>query len=557
MAQSNGNGNGNGGRVIPLSRARAAIARPRGARHVDALISAPNPEAAVAALSIPELYFLVKDVGFADTTELIALATPEQIRGCLDLDLWDRDRLEDSAAHPWLVSLMEAGYEKLGSVWEALDSELAALILQRWTRIYDLSLEQEAPENSDFPLVTTPDSFFAIEIIAPDEDDARLTMRLIEDLYRADMVLARHTIMSARSEPPAELEEGSYRWRSGRMADIGYVEFYEALEVFRPLDPASIEIGEDAALDDVGGVAEGDESRVPRNLPATMADAIAGDSFLARALAQVADGGEVDRLEASLVLLINKVLSASRVSPGDAEAVRTGAEHAAATVSLGLETVAAGSLDAAVRALASVSVTRLHRAGFSVTLRLARLAQALAPRAVTSGDEDRALIAALCGARPWFPLELDDPPDTGVRAFGSVADVRAVGQRLAVLALRIAIAEQGMGADLLQIATQPEPRPALDDHARTALARALAGGDATGEPLGPDEIPGDFSPPARERAAAALVARLDATGVTAGREYLTGLIGSWLERIHEQLGNLSEPPDPRFVSAVLLRSKLD
>ena len=50
--------------------------------------------------------------------------------------------------------------------------------------------------------------------------------------------------MSARSELSAELEEQSYRWRSGRLADLGYVDFYDALDLFRPLTPDQVKIGE-------------------------------------------------------------------------------------------------------------------------------------------------------------------------------------------------------------------------------------------------------------------------------------------------------------------------
>src|SRR5687768_18603904 len=89
----------------------------------------------------------------------------------------------------------------------------------------------------------TPDRFFLLELKG-DEDTQRTTQRIVEDLYRADADLARHTIMAARSEPPAELEEMSYRWRSSRLADLGYVDFYEALDLFRPLDADKVAIGE-------------------------------------------------------------------------------------------------------------------------------------------------------------------------------------------------------------------------------------------------------------------------------------------------------------------------
>src|SRR5690349_7937076 len=100
-------------RPSPLARLRADLAGPRGHRRVDALLSAPDPAAAVAALSPVELYELVHEVGFDDTAELIALATPEQVRGCLDIEVWDRDHVLVEPARPWLAALIDAGFEKL------------------------------------------------------------------------------------------------------------------------------------------------------------------------------------------------------------------------------------------------------------------------------------------------------------------------------------------------------------------------------------------------------------------------------------------------------------
>ena len=387
--------------IIPLSRFRASLARPRGERRMDALLDAADPAAAVAALSLPEIYFLVKEVGLGEAGDLVALATPEQLRGCLDMEIWDRDRLQFDAAVPWLQALVEAGFEKLAEVWERLDPELAALILARNTRIYDHTLEEAADEDEERPMITTVDTFFTVVITAEREDEIRLVYRIIDDLYRGDMTLARHTLMSARSELTSELEEMSYRWRAGRMADLGYVDFYEALEVFRPIDPETIRIGEETADPaqpaDEGGV----------GLPAPVIEPMAG-TFLARALEQVSDAAEAERLEAALVYLVNRVLSASRVQPGDEEAVRLASQHAAATVSLGLEHLCAGRLERAAAALASVSLTRAHRLGHTLTLRLGRMARLLAPRAITAGDPSGAVLEALLRARPLYTEALDD-----------------------------------------------------------------------------------------------------------------------------------------------------
>lgn len=554
--------------TLPLSRFRALLAGPRGRRKLDALLSAKDPAAAVSALPVTELYQMVSDVGLADTIELLALASPEQIRGCLDMDVWDRDQVQVEALAPWLTALIETGYEKLGQVWERLDPELTALVLQRLAKIHDLSQDEAPDEDSENPILTTPDTYFAIELISGDEDSDTLVTRLIEDLYRADPggALARRTLMAARSEPPAELEEMSHRWRAGRMADLGYVDFYEALEIFRPLDPASVAVGE-GSEDRFSAPGDADEAAgAVGAMPALVAQGVVGRSFLARALDRIDDAEELARLELALVVLVNKVLSAARVPPGNQEALATAAEHTSATVALGLESVSKGDLDLAAAALTSISLTRLHRVGHTITLRLSRMAMALAPRASTAGEPDASVLAALGGQRPWFARVLDADAGAGIRAFESLDDVRRVAEVLTRLALRVAVADS-LGVDMAAMAAMPE-RPELDDHVRTALVRALGGGPFEAAPLSLDElerfrhralVAGALTAEAREQAASMLLARLDRARVTAGRHFLPGLLDAWLAALEEQLGRLpaGERPDPRFLGGLVLASNRD
>ena len=75
----------------PLDRIRAQLAGPRGYRRIDALLSSDDAAAAIAALTPGEVFELVHEVGFEDAADLIHLATPAQIQGCLDLDGWTKD----------------------------------------------------------------------------------------------------------------------------------------------------------------------------------------------------------------------------------------------------------------------------------------------------------------------------------------------------------------------------------------------------------------------------------------------------------------------------------
>jgi hypothetical protein len=561
--------------IVPLSRFRAVLARPDGRQRMEALLAADDPEAAIVALPASELYQIIAEVGLEEAIELVAYATPEQLRGCLDIDVWDRDQLQVEAMTPWLKALIDTGYDKLGQVWEKLDTEFTALVLQRLTRVHDLSQEETVPEDVDGPVVYTPDTFFALEILAEDDETVAVVNRAIDYLYRADPngILARHTIMAARSEPTAELEEMSYRWRAGRMADLGYVDYYEALEVFRPLDPASVRIGE-GTEDHFAKPDPDDPEQVAGSfglMPAAMAQGVVGASFLARTLDRIDEPDEIARLEIALVVLVNKVLAATRVPPGKPEALREGAEHAAATVSLGLEALSQGDLVRATQAVRSVSLTRLHRLGHTLTLRLARMARTLAPRAVTAGEHDGAVLAALLRQRPWFSTLLDTPVDPAtapvddIRPFTSLEDVRRVAESLTRLALRIAVVD-GLGVDLMALAQRATSRPApgvsagpsIDDYVRTALVHAALDEPFAATPLQPSDVlalchtrieQGRLTPAARDSAAQGILSSLDRAKVTAGRHLLPALLDAWLTDIEDRVGSLptDQAPDPRFL----------
>lgn len=539
----------------PLARLRAQLAGPRGARRIDALLSQEDAKSAVAALSPNEVYELVHEVGFEDAQPLIELATPQQIRGCFDLDAWNKDQLEVPALKPWLAALAEVGFEKVGEVWAALDAEFRTLVLQRQVIVYDTTLNEGPEEDNDEPIMPTPDRFFLLELKGDDETQ-RLIMTLVEDLYRADPELARHTIMAARSEPPAELEEMSYRWRSGRLADLGYVDFYDALDLFRPLPADQVSIGE--------GTQDRPVAEDTSRMPLVVAEEVIGRSFLARAMAAMDDESEAERLEQALMVLVNKVLAAGRAKPGQSEVMRRGALYATATLSLGLEVVARGDLERAKQALSSIGFNRLFRVGYTVTHKLAKLATALAPRSVTAGTPARELVAALCSPRPLFARAADEPPQAGMRPFESQADLRRAGEILTGLTLRVALVES-LGVDVVAMGTAPEPRPDLDDYLRTALARSVVGGDLRAEALSQADLStlrrtgfegSTLTPSARRAGHASISARLGAAQLSASGPVLERLVDGWLDDLERILGTLKDTEvDPRFVEGVIVEAQ--
>src|SRR4029079_18427532 len=119
---------------------------------------------------------------------------------------------------------------------------------------------------------------------AGDENDrAAVIIRLVDSLYRAHKDLARRLLVAASGELDSELQEAAYRWQRGRMADLGFADYYEALEVYRELDLGGVRIGEGTASLRAAADAESDGTalRVPTALAQRLTDL--GGSPFARA----------------------------------------------------------------------------------------------------------------------------------------------------------------------------------------------------------------------------------------------------------------------------------
>jgi hypothetical protein len=441
-----------------------------------------------------EFYYVVQELGLDDALEVLVHATPEQIQTALDFAVWDRDQVSLAHLDHWLGALTHAPYETIGRWAKGLDVELLAFLLRKRARIYDLSLE-ELPDEPEGTLYETPDRLFALDFRG-EEDEVRVTMQLVEALYRHDQEWARRILVGSRGELDVELEETALRWRAGRMADLGFEDFYEALEVYREIDPATVRAGEHPS-DRVRPHLD-DEPDGALRVPTALADRLGDSGHFARAVAGISSAEELANVHASLVALSNRVLSADRITPGDEEAMGPVLRRVSATLDLAVEFLARGNRDEAVRAVRTIPLVRLFQLGFSLGAKVRRLAVTLkrqtpfarmVPPLDLFEDEDAAVLDAVMRMRPLFPCTLDEPPAPGERPFAALADLgaatRAIERAGAAVALTLGLGLRPDAVEPAALAKLGVEPAALDTGVigRTILARRLLG--LGGPPLTP------------------------------------------------------------------------
>jgi len=518
--------------VVSLSRFRARHSQDVRQRRLDALLDSASPELAIRSLRGDELYDLLRAGELNEHADLLAHARTEQVQVVLDLALWEGDHLSPRRLEDWIYLVAAMPSDTIGRWIAGLDIELVALMIRKGARVYDLEIEPppDEPEGLAWP---TPDGLFVIDARGyrnqgpvaerydeeppPDVEDhsAEAIVQLLDRLYRADLTLARRILVGVKAELDSDLEEMAYRWRQGRLQDLGFEDPISAREIFRELDPASVHLGELRPGTRVRATGAPDADTLGGALPPALAAELDGASPFSQAFARVTDAGERAELQAALAALANRYLAAERVDPADDEAVSGHLARLRAALDLGVEYLArqggAFDEDRAVDAVRTVAIARVFRVGVSLSGKLRALARALLRRGPFASIADLELteepeatvLASVNRFVPLFPRLLDEPPANGERPISSLADLArltaAIERAAAAQALLVGLGVRPAHLSVESLAgVDPVDRTALDASVlgRTALVRALlaepsepvAAAEESFRPLTPAEV---------------------------------------------------------------------
>lgn len=347
---------------------------------LDRLLRPSDAPDLIPKLPADFLYRLVRRIGIEDCTELMALTSGEQVRTFLDLDAWNGDRMDVERLDPWLRSLMHAGLEVLVDRLLHLDDQLLSWIVLRTAQIVVV----EDPDSFDPPdeeHVLTQDQRLCI--LFPESAERDLPVKVFLDaLMREKPEHCYNLLVSTGSALPTELEETAYRWRQGRLADLGFVDPIEALGIYSAPRPDQIALARRAVPQ---GFAGPDLARSMRS-----------DERLAAGLAAL--DPETQRLvQQELAYVCNTALSADRVPLWDEAAQELVLRRVRAGLALGLDALSAGATprtDADV--LADIPLALVFRTGY------ARMCDAAEP---ARRARRRGLLSAASG-----PIDAVDPP---------------------------------------------------------------------------------------------------------------------------------------------------
>jgi hypothetical protein len=410
-------GKNKGAEIIPFSRsnkdgaaalaAKVADLRELGTKaRIEMILSDPSGKALARALEPQELYWLVKEFGEEDASALIMFSSPEQYDFFLDVELWEGLVCSREKSLEWIGYLLAAGEERVVEQVTRMDFELLLLICAKELivggGIGDMISDEERRAEWD----RTFDNMFYITF--RDDKHGPLMDRFLDIIFRNEHELYLRLMQTIRGEIESELEDLCYRFRSGRLADMGFPEREHALEIYRHMDPEAFVLvgGKDQIVVDLEG-----------HLPVQL---MAGDSLFQRAMSIATAEG----LHVELFCLINTALVAEEKPFADHDAMESVLQRVYGYLAISLEYLSGGDEQEAARILDTEYLKRLFQLGFAIVSRL----RARAER-VDSSRADHATNRALLGFRkkcPRYYRGLDPDHVDGYREFMGMGDVQAV-----------------------------------------------------------------------------------------------------------------------------------
>ena len=400
--------------ALPMAEKMARLREMPAGKRMDMIIEDPDGQTIARKFAPQEYYLMLKEVGENDVMELLRFASTDQIAFCLDIDLWDKWSFCPEQACRWFEWLLGGGELDMLSKLRRLDPELLQLFLLDQLAVGggsgDLALDEERLASWDH----TFDNTYYITFLHP--ENARLMGTILDIVYRLDQSFYLDLMEGCRFGVKSELEELSLQFRSGRLADLGFPDYEQAIVIYAAIPPADFVL--------TGGKHPVD---FPPAIDSMMIAPPSGEdgTLLTRALAAVMN----ETLQQEMGFLLNSAIIAEHGGIPDEETIRNVAERFYGWLNIALEHLAKGDENAAASLLLSEPLQRLFRLGVGIVQEVAREARSIKSDNYAAGKALR----GLASSRPRFYRGLDPDHADGYREFRHLDDVSKVREFLAVL----------------------------------------------------------------------------------------------------------------------------
>jgi len=241
-------------RFVKLSEERKKVLALSPEKALDAILDAPQPAALVHSFPEEDFYFLMHDIGIENSLELLSLASNRQWEYILDMEVWEKDKIELHSIARWLDLLFKVDPQRFIKWFLKDKTNFVEFYLFKNIEVKIRESDQDPSELGEgfFTLDETIYVRLRQDVFDPDSEspesdeiikehrDAFL-LNFFKHLAEYDLGTYQKVLLESSGVIPAEAEEEAYRARNVRLAEKGFMPFEEAVGIYQPLKPQDFE----------------------------------------------------------------------------------------------------------------------------------------------------------------------------------------------------------------------------------------------------------------------------------------------------------------------------
>jgi len=389
---------------------------------LERILGSKHPAKLVEDLALGDFFWLIKKIGADDSLPLLSLATDDQWQHLLDMEIWDRDHLDEEKAMAWLKRLYEADRQRTVRWLLSEGYVFAGYCLKKYIEVLVREEDEETPQ--------IPEDHFShdgVIYIGVQNEALRPFIEELTKLMAGEHPVRYMAILQALPTIIAtETEEELYRLRSTRVAEQGFLPFEEALEIFSPLDEQALA----AAGEEEASPVDLDEDETKALVPFLPLYQTGKSSLFGKGLATVRDPAAMDRIRLEFAGICNAMIAAQGLPIEDSDHLVKTCREAAGYMNLAMERLCKDDAARAGGLIAANPLPAIHRVGFGYVLSLRwrveqwRKKSWFMKNGLTPGfwgDAQGGVLAALLLKKPMFfqGLQHDEP----TKSFEHVAEL--------------------------------------------------------------------------------------------------------------------------------------
>lgn len=449
------------------------IHQAQGKQKYDLLINAQHVNLLVPQLHPQELYLTINALGAEYSSELIALASTEQLTTLLDLDCWEGDNLSPALSLFWLELLLSTGEDKVCQLVRQMEPEILALFLKKHL-VITRGLEAYDDEEAD-----NAKRLEGIYDIDYSSETAAKVIGAVLNIWQGREQESYLLIMEMiRSENLTVLEEEVYQARSNRLLDLGIIPAIEAKGIYSYIDPETFTPGGKSDFH-----LEAENQKDPSALLACAKPH--------NLLSQVLNDGISPDIASELLFLANRKMSADNIDISDIRYVTATLQGTYDTLNLALEFLAGTDGDKAREIFNNTYLLQLFQLGSSLIKQRQKKGQELADNWIYPllDYPELLFVDSLLENPPALYLEANTEEPSKLLPLVSITTLNRVDSRLSQIEALQKLFSSALPFKLQQPEELPENQPTLAGIFLTAVANRVLGREFTPVPLVKTDLP--------------------------------------------------------------------